>query len=51
MEEFNLEYKKDFTWMKILKVKQQRLKWGGNFSVISNELEYGDQFYVIICDN
>jgi len=28
-----------------------KVKVGGNFVVISNELENGDPFYVIICDN
>jgi len=28
-----------------------KVKVGGNYVVISNELENGDPFYVIICDN
>jgi hypothetical protein len=28
-----------------------KVKVGGNFAVISNELENGDPFYVILCDN
>jgi hypothetical protein len=28
-----------------------KVKMGGNFVGISNELENGDPFYVIICDN
>ncbi len=28
-----------------------KVKVGDNFAVISNELENGDPFYVILCDN